>query len=84
MALFFVTISKSKHFDFRLIRDTSLYKKCREFSQGSTPALRLLTNCILNYDIQTGAHCSVEDARATMEIYQKYAKQWERAMSKYI
>lgn len=60
-----------------------MYRKCREFSSGSTPALRLLTNCILNYDIQAAAHCSIEDARAAMEIYQKFAKHWERAMAKY-
>lgn len=68
----------------RLIRDTSTYRKCREFSDGTTPALRLLTNCILKYDIQTGSHCSIEDARATMAIYQRYAKSWERAMAAHI
>lgn len=67
---------------FRLIRDTSTYKKCREYSEGRSPSLRLLTNCILNYDIQTGAHCSVEDAQATMAIYKKFARNWEKSMQK--
>ncbi|XP_031632880.1 RNA exonuclease 4 [Contarinia nasturtii] len=66
----------------RLIRDTSTYKKCREFSEGRSPSLRLLTNCILNYDIQTGAHCSVEDAQATMAIYKKFSRSWEKSMQK--
>lgn len=67
---------------FRLIRDTSTYKKCREYSEGRSPSLRLLANCILNVDIQTGAHCSVEDAQATMAIYKKFARNWEKSMAK--
>lgn len=67
---------------FRLIRDTSAYKKCREYSEGRSPSLRLLANCILCYDIQMGSHCSVEDAQATMAIYKKFARNWEKSMQK--
>lgn len=65
---------------FRQIRDTANYEICRKFNNGHAPPLRLLAKCILNCDIQNGAHCSVEDAQATMAIYKVYAKDWEASL----
>lgn len=59
-----------------------MYRRCREYSDGRSPSLRLLANCVLNYDIQTGSHCSVEDAQATMAIYKRFARNWESSMEK--
>lgn len=75
---------KKNVFLCRLVRDTSTYRHCREYSEGRNPSLRLLANCILKYDIQTGAHCSVEDAQAAMSIYKRFARNWERSMEKHL
>ncbi|KAF1944382.1 hypothetical protein EJ02DRAFT_340996 [Clathrospora elynae] len=59
-----------KH-DQRFIRDTSKFTKFRALAlkAGWTPGLKLLADKLLGVQIQTGAHSSVEDARATMALY---------------
>lgn len=53
------------------IRDTSKFTKFRALANipGRTPGLKLLAEKLLGVEIQTGAHSSVEDARATMALY---------------
>ncbi|CAK1554280.1 unnamed protein product [Leptosia nina] len=63
------------------IRDTSKYKPFRKITKGSTPSLKRLAKEILGIDIQHGEHSSVEDARATMQLYCTVAKQWEKMLS---
>jgi RNA exonuclease 4 len=59
-----------KH-DKRFIRDTSKFSKFRAIASvpGRTPGLKWLADKLLGVEIQTGAHSSVEDARATMALY---------------
>lgn len=59
-----------KH-DKRFIRDTSKFSKFRAqaMTPGRTPGLKWLADKLLGVEIQTGAHSSVEDARATMALY---------------
>lgn len=59
-----------KH-DKRFIRDTSKYSRFRELAYipGRTPSLKGLVEKLLGVEIQTGAHSSVEDARATMALF---------------
>ncbi|KAI9713211.1 MAG: 3'-5' exonuclease [Bogoriella megaspora] len=59
------------------IRDTSRYLPFRAYSGGRTPSLRKLAKIVLNREIQTGEHSSVEDARAAMDLYKAVRKEWE-------
>ena len=43
-------------------------------------ALRDLARQHLGLEIQKGEHSSVDDARATLALYKKFAKQWESAL----
>ncbi|XP_046406474.1 RNA exonuclease 4 [Ischnura elegans] len=61
----------------RKTRDTSKYKPFREINQGRTPSLKKLAQEILGVTLQSGEHSSVEDARAAMQLYNMYRKQWE-------
>eukprot|EP01018_Ginkgo_biloba_P000710 Gb_15252 [translate_table: standard] len=61
------------------IRDTSMYKQLRS-KEGRPRALRDLAAEILGVKIQEKEHCSVEDARAAMFIYQKLKKDWEKSI----
>lgn len=66
-------------FTFRDTRDTSKYAPlAKRVSGGSTPSLKALARVVLGVNIQDGEHCSVEDARATMRIYNKISQDWER------
>lgn len=58
-------------------RDTSRYKLFRKITKGGTPSLKKLAAELLGIDIQSGEHNSIEDARATMQIYQLFRKKWE-------
>jgi len=69
-------ISHSNH----LIRDT---QKCKQLKTwclekgGNGCSLKTYTKFILNRDIQKGEHCSVEDSKATMELYRFAQKEFE-------
>lgn len=61
----------------RMIRDTSRFKPFRKVVNGRTPALKKLASEILGVAIQSGEHSSVEDAKAAMQLYNLYQKEWE-------
>lgn len=65
---------------FKLIRDTSTFKPFKDLSDGKTPSLRKLSQHYLGESIQEGEHSSVQDATATMKLYKKYRKVWEKAI----
>lgn len=67
----------------RSIRDTSRYRPLiNRITGGMTPSLKTLARCVLNADIQSGEHSSVEDARAAMRIYNRFQEDWERMVRK--
>jgi RNA exonuclease 4 len=68
-----------KH-DKRFIRDTSKFSKFRAIASvpGRTPGLKWLADKLLGVEIQTGAHSSVEDARATMALYRLEKEAFEK------
>lgn len=59
-------------------RDTAKYMNLRRLA-GLTcqPSLRVLAHRLLGRRIQRGSHCSLEDARATMDIYKLMEQEWE-------
>lgn len=61
----------------KMIRDTSRFKPFRNVTNGRTPSLKKLASEILGVSIQGGEHSSVEDAKATMQLYNLYQKEWE-------
>ncbi|CAG8567428.1 13313_t:CDS:2 [Ambispora gerdemannii] len=86
-----IVIGHSIHIDFdvlqlshpaELTRDISIYNGIRKiFSR--VPSLKMLSRKILIKDIQSGAHDSVEDARATMNIYKHFQAEWEECITIY-
>ncbi len=66
-----------------LMRDTSKYCPIRGLAglqRNMTPSLKGLASILLNYTIQDGEHCSVEDARAAMSLYKLCEQQWEKEL----
>lgn len=59
-------------------RDTAKYKNLRRLA-GLTcqPSLRVLAHRLLGRRIQRGSHCSLEDARAAMDVYKLIEEEWE-------
>ena len=59
-------------------RDTAKYMNLRRLA-GLTcqPSLRVLAHRLLGRRIQRGSHCSLEDARAAMDIYKLIEQEWE-------
>ncbi|XP_072316484.1 interferon-stimulated 20 kDa exonuclease-like 2 [Eucyclogobius newberryi] len=69
-----------------LLRDTSripLLNTKAGFPEKQPASLKRLTKAIFNRDIQTGrkGHSSVEDAKATMDLYKVVEVEWERKIS---
>ncbi|NXQ27319.1 I20L2 protein, partial [Alaudala cheleensis] len=87
-----VVVGHSIHNDFKALRyyhpkaftrDTSqipLLNHRGGFPENMTISLKRLTKALLNQDIQVGkrGHSSVEDARATMELYKVVEEEWEQ------
>ncbi|KAK9728607.1 3'-5' exonuclease [Basidiobolus ranarum] len=65
-----------------LIRDTSLYHHYRAVVDGHTPGLKRLAKEIFNLEIQGGSHSSVTDAQATMLLFRKWKKTWDRQIKR--
>lgn len=59
------------------LRDTSEYRPL--LKDDHKRSLRHLASEFLGIKIQNGEHCSIEDARAAMLLYQKNRKQWEKS-----
>lgn len=66
-----------------MIRDTSRFHPiARRIRSLGTPSLKNLSKLILGEEIQTGTHDSVQDASATMKIYQIFQDEWEKSLRK--
>ncbi|KAM9805497.1 interferon-stimulated 20 kDa exonuclease-like 2 [Syngnathus typhle] len=90
-----VVIGHAVHNDFRVLqyshppsltRDTSripLLNKRAGFEEKGCASLKRLTKAIFHRDIQTGrgGHSSVEDARATMDLYKLVEDEWEKKLA---
>ncbi|XP_053182534.1 interferon-stimulated 20 kDa exonuclease-like 2 [Scomber japonicus] len=90
-----VVIGHAIHNDFKVLgyshpavltRDTSripLLNRRAGFAENECASLKRLTKAIFNRDIQTGrkGHSSVEDAKATMELYRVVEAEWERTLA---
>ncbi|XP_074509028.1 interferon-stimulated 20 kDa exonuclease-like 2 [Sebastes fasciatus] len=90
-----VVVGHAVHNDFKVLgyshpgvltRDTSripLLNLKAGFALNECASLKRLTKAIFNRDIQTGrkGHSSVEDARATMELYKVVEEEWERTLA---
>lgn len=61
----------------KMVRDTSRFKPFRNVTNGRTPSLKKLSSEILGVTIQSGEHSSIEDAKAAMQLYNLYQKEWE-------
>lgn len=60
------------------IRDTSNFRPLTKLISGKrTPSLKTLARIVLGHRIHDGEHCSVEDARVAMQIYNKWSNEWE-------
>ena len=59
-------------------RDTAKYKNLQRLAGLSCqPSLKVLAHRLLGRRIQRGGHCSLEDARATLDIYKLIEQEWE-------
>ncbi|CAH2037218.1 unnamed protein product, partial [Iphiclides podalirius] len=58
------------------IRDFSTYEPFKKLNKGNTPALKLLAEYCLGKTIQVGEHNSLEDAKASMQIYLTVVRNW--------
>ncbi|KAM9256652.1 RNA exonuclease 4 isoform 1-T1 [Cariama cristata] len=62
------------------IRDTQRYKPFRQRVKNARPSLKLLCERLLNVQVQTSEHCSIQDAQAAMRLYTLEKKKWEAAV----
>ncbi|XP_078238277.1 interferon-stimulated 20 kDa exonuclease-like 2 [Pogona vitticeps] len=90
-----IVVGHAIHNDFKalkyfhpksLTRDTSkipLLNRKAGFPENEAASLKRLTKQLLHRDIQVGqnGHSSVEDARATMELYKVIEAEWERHLA---
>lgn len=66
----------------RDIRDTARHAPYRKLAGGSSPRLKILASELLGFEIQDGAHSSVEDARACMLLFRRDKAAFERDHAK--
>lgn len=59
------------------VRDTVRFAGFRQYGHGPKPALRVLAKEILDLDIQSGHHSSVEDARVAMLLFRKKKSEFD-------
>jgi RNA exonuclease 4 len=52
------------------------------FWLGRRPGLKRLAKTVLGVDVQGGQHSSVEDARATMELFKHVKEEWDKMIIK--
>ncbi|CAI5443336.1 unnamed protein product [Caenorhabditis angaria] len=82
------------HNDFRVLkiahgrkmtRDTAkcLVLKQRVQQNRGTPSLKKLAKEVLGIDIQQGEHCSIQDARVALRLYEAVKKQWEAEIKRF-
>ncbi|RMB93374.1 hypothetical protein DUI87_30069 [Hirundo rustica rustica] len=62
------------------MRDTQRYKPFKQRVKSSRPSLKLLCERLLNVQVQTAEHCSIQDAQAAMRLYTLEKKKWEAAV----
>ncbi|KFQ17089.1 RNA exonuclease 4, partial [Merops nubicus] len=62
------------------IRDTQRYKPFKQRVKSARPSLKLLCEKLLNVQVQTSEHCSIQDAQAAMRLYTLEKKKWEAAV----
>lgn len=84
-----IVIGHALHNDFHvlgmrhpchLVCDTAKCKQLRRLAQlhcNNATSLKTLTFLLLGYPIQEGEHCSVEDARASMQLFRLVRAEWE-------
>ena len=53
------------------VRDTARYCRYRAFAGGTTPSLKRLAKEVLGWEIQSGSHSSVVDARVSMALFRR-------------
>ena len=66
----------------RLIRDTARYKPLKNQKTKGAQSLKVLSKLVLNADIQSGEHSSVEDAISALNIYKMHKQEWEQSVYK--
>lgn len=64
------------------IRDTAHHASYRKLAGGSSPRLKILASELLGFEIQDGAHSSVEDARACILLFRRDKAAFERDHAK--
>jgi RNA exonuclease 4 len=64
----------------RLIRDTARYKPLKNQKTKGAQSLKMLSKLILNKEIQSAEHSSVEDAVSALNIYKMHKHEWEQSV----
>ncbi|KAK9423802.1 putative RNA exonuclease 4 [Seiridium unicorne] len=59
------------------IRDTARFSGFKQYGHGPKPALRVLAKELLNIDIQSGHHSSIEDAKVAMLLFRKKKSEFD-------
>lgn len=59
------------------IRDTARFAGFKQYGHGPKPALRVLAKELLNIEIQSGHHSSIEDAKVAMLLFRKKKSEFD-------
>lgn len=59
------------------IRDTARFAGYKRYGNGPKPALRVLAKEVLDMEIQSGHHSSIEDARVAMLLFRKKKSEFD-------